>query len=342
MEVLNEIVDSCVEIAGSKKYWFVRSDGGRLYKSFNVQGLISIGYPELTLNDIYPPNKTVKEIKKSLTEKATEIYSEHKMPGLIASQVIRFVYEIEAGDVVIVPSFSSDYLLFGIVSDSRVIKSNIYVDSNDGEKIDPDFTKVKAVDWVTQVPKYKYAPQFFQMFSSQQAVFQVNDYARWIDPVLYDFYKKDGKYNLRLNIRRHNGIKFRELFSTCLDVLDFGDELLVDLDIPEDTSGIETRINLNSPGTIDLVSYAPYILALIGLIVIFVNGGGLKCSIKRLGLDFEVGTSSFLDRINNALNSRQDRKLKKALGEKLRDLQISDSQEVTSILGKINERNQNK
>lgn len=341
MNILKEIVDNCTEIESARNYWFVRTDGGRLYESFLTQGIIAIGYSEINLEDIYVDGATHEAIKNSLLLKVKETYPKHKVPGLVVSQIFRFVYEIKMGDVVVVPSAASDHLTIGIVKSEHVTHSKIYVQTGDFREIDHNFQKVKPIRWVKQFSKFAYNPKLFQMFSSHQAIFQVNDYAPWIDPMLYDFFKKEGKYHLRLNLKKDDGIKFRELFSTCLALLDSSDELLSDLKIFEDTSEIESRINLNSPGDIDLISKGPYIVIMIALIVIFFNGGGLKFSIKKFGFDFDLNAGSFIERLNNLLNSSQDRKLKKVLAQQLDNLQIADSQEVIAILEKINERNQN-
>lgn len=341
MNVIEEIVSSCVEIETARNYWFVRTDGGRLYESFLAQNIIAIGYSEIVLSDFYIKDASPESIRRTLLEKVVKTYEEHKVPGLIVSQIFRFVFEIKTGDVVVVPSASSDYLSIGIVTSDMVTHSEIYVRNGTSVLTDPEFTKTKTVRWVKQFSKLHYNPKFFQMFNSHQAIFQVNDYATWIDPMLYDFFKKNGKYHLRLNLEKRDGIKFRELFSTCMSLLDTGDEMLSFLSIEEDTSEIESRISLNSPGDIDLISYAPYILALIAIMVIFVNGGGLKFTIKQFDFTFDLSTGSFLEKLNSILNSRQDRKLKKVLAEQLKNLQISNSQEVMAVLEKINEKNQN-
>jgi len=341
MKLLEEIIKGCVHVKSDRQYWFIRTDGGRLFSSFYKQGVIAIGYPELTLDDFYKEG-TPEKIKGELHKKVVKTYPEHKVPGLVVSQLLRFVYEIKAGDVVIIPSQSSNSLLFGIVTSDEVTHGEVRIFSGDqGEVVDKEFYKVKQVNWIKEFSKHEYNPKFFQMFISHQAVFRVNDYAPWIDPMLYDFFQKDGEYHLRLNINKRDGIKFRELFSTCMSLLDSSDELLQEIDVKEDTSNIESKINLNSPGDIDLISYAPHILVVIALLVIFVNGGGLKFNFKKSDLSFDLSTKGFLEQINKLLNSRQDRKLKETLREQIQNLNISNPKEISDILNSINKRNQN-
>ncbi len=339
MSILDDLVNNCVKINDSRNYWFVRTDSGRLYESYLDQNVISIGYPEIAINYMYKRDISESALRQELLQKVSEIYPDHKVPGLIVSQLFRFFFEVKEGDVVIIPSSSSDDLAIGIVESDVVTHSNIYIKKVDSISIDDEFNKVKNINWMRTIPKNNYNPKFFQMFSSHQAIFNVNNYASWVDPLLHDFYKKNDKYYLRLNVEKENGIIFRELFSTCLSLLDVGDEILYDLSIKEDTTNIESKINLNSPGEIDLISYAPYILVLVALIIIFVNGGGLKFMINKA--DFDLSTGSFIDKLNALLNSSQDRKTKKVLSDKLKEQKISSPEAIINLLSVINEKNQN-
>jgi hypothetical protein len=86
-------------------YWFVRTNGGKYYKDFYENNYIGICWNEITnLNEIR------KSDKDQLRELIKTTYPDEERPGAIATNISRFVKEMEIGDYVLVPSEGSDVI----------------------------------------------------------------------------------------------------------------------------------------------------------------------------------------------------------------------------------------
>lgn len=341
MDPLLSILSNCPVIEKNQSYWFFRTDGGRLYDAFKNQSVISIGYPEITVSEIIKEKTTPDTLRDHITTKISQFYPDHERPGLVASQIIKFSFAMKKKDIIIIPSYASDTISIGEIIDEEPCDIKLTVIDKQGETIDPNFNKGRKIKWIKEVKSSKFNPNLFQLFYTHQTIACANEYSTWIDSLIYDFFSKDDRYHLVLRIKQNDGINATELFRTCINLLDTTEELVNDEGINETSDSIESKINLNSPGDLELISYAPYILGLIGILVIFVNGGKFKIKIDKIGLDVEIGSDGLISRIKESLNSKTDRRLKKTLQKQIENLKIDSSEEIGNLLEKINTRNQN-
>ena len=340
MSLVEKIIPLIPQISSSVNYWLLRTDAGRLYQPFIDQSLVAISYSKIKTEYLYPGTLTDKVHKEKLKKIVEEIYTDHERPGVIVSQLLRFAHEIKKGDIILIPSSSSDFLAIGEILDDEISDADIFYVNRGNKIIDENFKKSRSVKWLKKIPKKDYNAKLFQLFYSHQAIVSANDYEEWINPLLHDFFYKNDLFHLVLKVNKKDSIAARELFGACLEIFDMSDLVLEEIDTEEDSSIIDSKINLNSPGNIELIAEnAPYIITAIALVVLMINGG--KFTIKTSKFDFNIGTDGLIKKINSFLNSSKDRKLKETVRTQIANLDIQSSQDICNILESINEKNQN-
>ena len=156
--------------------------------------------------------------------------------------------------------------------------------------------------------------------------------------MLYDFYKKGSEYHYSLRIGKRQHINGRILFESCLQLFEIGDSFAAREHLSANSSDIDVKINLNSPGDIELIASSVKILGIIALSVVMLNGGGLRFRAERLGLDLNISTDGFLKKLNDFLNDRSNRRIKESLNEKLLDLNVKDSSQIESMIKTIDKK----
>src|SRR5690554_4990417 len=139
------------KIPENKKYWLIRTEGGEYFDSFTSFGYIGIGYNEIPyskINDLKKTSANNDDLKDKLKIHIENIYPD-KVPGFVAGQLTRFIYEIKKGDVVIVPSEGSSYISIGEVTDNALMDIN---DSIINRTKNP-YYKRKKVKWFKTISK---------------------------------------------------------------------------------------------------------------------------------------------------------------------------------------------
>lgn len=60
----DNIITSAESIAPSRKYWFIRTDGGKYFDSFKENKFVAIEDNLITLQEIYSLKQNIKKIKR--------------------------------------------------------------------------------------------------------------------------------------------------------------------------------------------------------------------------------------------------------------------------------------
>jgi hypothetical protein len=337
MNLIESIDNVCATISDSCNYWLVRTDGGNLFNPFVSNNVISLGYSLITLEDIYASVGESEEITyTNIRTIAEEKYPEHERPGLIASQILRFAFGISKGDYVIIPDLSTERVAIGIVEENAIKETQLYIENGDEKLIVPDFNKSKKVKWLKTSVKRHINPNLYKLFYTHQAIVSANDYAKYIDGMLYDFYKKNDEYHLTIDISKQEVPAFT-LFKGYVDLLNASGLFCASIGNQENLSDINISINLNSPGKVELWGKRVGVsIFLTGAIIVAVNGGGFHLKIDKLGVDAELSTPGIIKTINDFLDSEANRDMKKELVTHVRELAISDPESVVTILAEIN------
>ena len=185
-----------------RKYWLIRTQAGIYYESFVDNGYIGIGYNEVPYSQLsllgVQDDRILFTLFNSLKDFCEMIYPEDTRPGLIASQLIKFAYNIKRGDIVVIPSENSETITIGYVEDTTVhLASEL-------ETIETHcpFIKRKKVYWEKEIPREKLDPYLYRVLQAHQAINDISSYSELIERNLNNFFIADGIGNLVLNVRR--------------------------------------------------------------------------------------------------------------------------------------------
>lgn len=330
--MLDDLALQTPQIACNARYWFVRSEGGDLYKAFIASNSIAIAYSEISLSFINSldnnkelHDKLKKEVKKYYPPKKSDEGRLVDRSGLAASQLFRFCIEMKCGDIVVIPSEHTSQLTIGVITDNGAFEENLIV-----EGVKRPHNKRRKVRWIRTVEKSKINPNLFKLFLNQQTVVDATPYADWIDPLLYQFFRKGDEFHYVLRVGAKQHIHAQALFRSLITLFELGDKFAKQEEIDANFEGVETRINLNSPGDIELWVHSVYVIGIIALLVVFINGGGFH--FKGKGFDLELKTDGFLKRFNDFLNDRKNREITESVRKKLEDLNIETPEQVLDLL----------
>lgn len=304
-----------------------------LFEPFITTQSIAIGYPSVSLKTLQNLSLDDRH-KKALSHQIRKADSSEKRPGLGASQLLSFVHLMKEGDYVIIPSWGSRQLAIGKIANKPAFEDPLVFD---GKPI-TGFDKKRSVKWLKRISREKVNANLFRMLFAHQTITDVTSWAQWIDILLFDFFKKGNNYHYILEVNQVDGIKARDLFQACVDLLHLADDFSAEIGVDEDSGAMDTRINLNSPGDIELITSAAKYIFVIAALVVGINGGGLKFKSQTLDINLDISTDGLIKKINQFLNDKKNRQLSDSLREKLNNLQVDSPADVVKILDQINKR----
>ena len=322
----NSIIENLPNIDEERNYWLVRSMGGDFYREFKAEGFIAIGYNRITDKDIRFANSFNDTASTKLKEIVNEKYS-GKNTSYIAHQLLKFANEINFNDIIIVPGRRSSTVMIGCVGDEK-----LYVE-NEISHIDGacQFNKRRKITWLEEKSRWNLNPKMQLLFNSRHIISNINSYAPYIDATTNDFYLKGDKTHLVLSVKREGDIKIHD-FLVINDLLELVEDISKELSLGIDTKEIEIKSNVQSPGDIILAAISPQGIALIGVLIIFLNGGGLK--LEKLG--FNLHTDGIIKSISNYLDRKRDREFKEMISKKIEHLDIQEPDDLVKILNEMN------
>ena len=325
-EELRGILNEVLGVKADRNYWFIRTQGGFFYRLFVERGIVAIGYTKVDVPEPADGEKP-RSIFKAVVEEVKKRYPDARWPGQIAKQVITFTKSIGKGDVVIIPGVNSQYLSFGIVIDD-VAKDTVVRDEDNAFDL-----RVRSVQWIKTVPKRSLNPNLFSMFFAHQTISNGNEYGTYIDNTLNDFFIKDEKAYLQLPVQKNDDINARALFKTCLDLLDLTDEFLEYMGSAERTKAVEVKVNINSPGVVEFIGYSLPVIAVLGLLIVAINGGGFKTK-NGEGM-VELKSDGLLSKLTEFLNEKSKRKALETMVQELQSLEMKDSKDIVKVIDKL-------
>jgi hypothetical protein len=333
---LNSFFEFIEKIPEKRRYWQIRTEGGEYFESFTNFNYVGLNYEEITY-------KRISEIKKvsvnddDFREKL-KLHVENTMPdrlsGLITSQLIKFIYEVKKGDIVIVPSEGSNWISIGRITDTSLLEITDAIIN----RTECPYRKRKSVKWIKTVPKSSADIMLFRALQSHQALTEVSQHASIIERSIQDFYKLEDETNLIINVTRPTNIPAPDLFMYGADILRLTDELIKHFNLDLNISDVDVKINLNSKGKAQFLSKNGRVVLLIGLValtIVGVNGGGLK--IDRPGFKLDLTTDGIISKIIDYQNSSQDRKMKEELIKAQDTLQIESNKDLVELLKQFSE-----
>lgn len=275
-------------INNGRQYWLVRTDGGNLWEQFKAEGFIGIGWNEFSDSNKFLHIDENKELEKQIRESIRNEYKVDK-PGLIINSIKRFSVQMKIGDIVMIPSSSSNIISFG------EIVSDLYLYELTEEDIDEErceYVKRREVRWLKDIYRNDLDPLLFKMFQTHHTIVNAENYADVIDRTLENIYIKDNIAHLKIDVKTKDNIKGKKLY--MLQKMVFDSKLEVSDDL-------EMKINVQSPGFLELITTNLWDVIKISFAVSIILGGG-----KGFGIEIP-GLISIFNKLNE--NRREDKKL---------------------------------
>jgi hypothetical protein len=338
MNTLEDFLKIVPIVEASRNYWFFRTEGGKLFSPFIEQNIIALDYadiPDEKVNWLISGNNNEKKIK-FLTEK----YPQHGRPSIIISNLKKFYIDMKVGDFVLIPAASGKSVAVGKIESGVKAIEGVKIKRKDGKiYVERKYQRSRKMTWLVQERKSFISYKLYGLFNTHQAISRANDYSEWINNLVYTVYKQNDKYHYVINVKQKHGLTGKTVFGCFSDLLSLTDDFLKEEEIGENTDGVEIKIAISTPGWLTFIGESGTVIAAILLLIFFVNGGTGKFTGKNIS--FEIESSGLLKRINEFLNSEEDRKIKDALIEKIKSLEIGTPIDVNELLNSVNKKNQN-
>lgn len=327
---IDRIIERIEQVPTEKRYWLIRTQSGKFYESFRNHGFVALEHEKISLFEInlilqkFPASK--KLAVRELKDLAARRYPDEKQPGIIAGQLYNFVIELRKGDIVVIPSENSDIISIGEV------KSYIIPELTDSElkSTECDYKKRKLVNWIKDVRKSEIDPFLWKMLQSHQAINNISHYGEVLERTIGNFFIKDEEASLILEVQSENEINAKQLFSLGHYLLEYAEKFIYDQGLPLDIGLVDVKINLNSPGKIQLKAPNARTIWLIAVLAVCVSGGGLK--VKYGDFDFDLSTDGVMKRIIEYQNNSQDRVIVEKLSKSMDSLKVLPPTDAIEVI----------
>ena len=327
-EQLSEFFDMIDAIPENKKYWIVRTEGGEYFESFTTFNYVAIGHDEISLkkiDDLKKSSTNLNELRYKLKEHIENILP-GRNAGLISGQLIRFIYEMKKGDIVIAPSEGSAYISIGEVEQTPLLD----VSDLDIERTGCPYRNRKKIKWIKTVSKRSSDILLRNAMQSHQALNDITHYGDIVERSIRDFFKIDDETSIIVNVNRESNVPAPDLLYFGSDIMRFTEGLIKHYNLDFDISDIQIKINVNSEGKTQFLSKNGRLILLVGLIIIGLTGGGLTIDVNGFHLD--LSTDGLISKIIDYQNSQHDREMQKEILHAKDSLQISNNEDLLKYL----------
>ena len=329
-------------VSQDRHYWIIRTNGGDYYQDFVLHQYISIAWDYVSLNILY--NQSDDEIKRLVEvyersshsvdddDEADET-SKGKITAII-NKINRFVFEIDKKDIVLIPSKNSDTIAIAEVT-SDVYETENYVESylkdNPNTEINPcPYRKRRKIKVLKTITKNQMDIYLSKGFYSQHALSNMDEYAPYINRTIYGMYLIGDDLHTTLHAGHPNGISLKELVELSSYIEKASYSLAEQCGLPFDSSQIEVKLNIHSPGLIEMIGAIAAGGAILSLFIFclnnLINGGKFNITFKKDDVTNEINFSINSETPGLKGNMQKDKNLE--LTEKTQLLELIDKLDV--------------
>ncbi|MFW5611286.1 MAG: hypothetical protein ACOCNE_00295 [Prevotella pectinovora] len=303
------------EVNDKNNYWLVRTMGGQYFKDFIDKRFIAIGYNEITSSTIRGLDEDIKVARRVLKEIYRGIKPDAKAPGQVANQLIRFYREIKVGDIVLVPGMNSFRIaICKVVGD---VYDEVTARDDNGQC---PFVKRLPVELLKIVSRRELPPKAQFMFNSRHPISLINDYCRYVDGSVSDFYNKAEETHIVLNIRTDDDVDASAFFH-LQSLLKITEEYCREQGIEGKSSEVSMKVQMESKGMLHLSSKNKTFITVFAIFILGINGGGLKIDCGDFQLD--LSTNGFFKNYSEYLDRKVDRDTRVSIKNALDTMKIS-------------------
>lgn len=295
-QILRDAGMPVLHVSESRRYWFIRTQGGDYFSEFFLDGFVGIGHEDVPC---IPEDKRTEEVIAKVRET-------HPQATRVMNQVYKFCKEIHENDIVIIPSASSAQFAFGVIEDSEIYTVEPISDEEKEDGKCP-FTRRHKTRWIQGIPKARVDSKLYTFFRNQQTLSSVDDYSEFIERAIHPFYIKNEQAHLTLSI---NTAKSPNAFDMPLyigGILTRAKDIYNELGLDAELADIRSRTNVQSAGLIELFG-DPVFVAFVGIICIALFGGKISFESDGHSIKGKAETGGLIDAVLKILDRYKDNK----------------------------------
>jgi restriction system protein len=269
------------EINPKRKYWFVRTYGGKLYEEFLSNDYVGIGFNKVPYE--YISNASSKK-DSSFDKLVSFIDLNSKYKGAEAKkwakQLISFQSIVDIGDVVIIPSAGSKKFSIGTVQSKmsvRDTKRKFF----DGEKQEDLPEKIRKINWQRKnLTREDFQTDLRNLLSSHRVITNADSFFEYIEGQLTPVFVKENKAYLMISIGQDEAINAFEFNRFLSGLTYFYTEFCKEEGI-EPNEDLDIKIKVQSKGKVLL--YGAAIAGIVGLfgLMSLPKGAGIEAKIEK-------------------------------------------------------------
>ncbi len=302
--LVKKMQEQLPSVDSSKDYWFVRAQRGLFFKSFLNGGYIAIGWNHITLEDL--ENLDEDSVKRKIKDFDKSV----EKPGSAYSQMMKFAFSLNIGDIVIVPSESPNSFLVGEITGRPYTETEDKIES--ASNVCP-FNKRINVHWLGIIPNTDIDPQLYKLVYSGHTITDANQYKKYINRGLYDAYIDRDQMSITFRVLQENNIdafEYTNFLHSMMQMIH-----IIENAVDSTDKKVILRTNVQSTGPIEFLGDPVTLSILLTFASLFLGGTAFKSIIKRNGANVEVSLK--VTKIKAQLNSDGDEAIKKAQANKL-------------------------
>ena len=244
-----------------KNYWFIRTDGGEYYETYLHNNFIAIGWDYLTPGDLNNINDEKEEkLRRRIAVQhkldLSQIGDKQKATDIL-NKNIRF-NDLKKGDVIIIPAYKSDRLTFG-----EVQSNSMFVNTESAH--DCPYLKRRKIKWTYSEAIHRLDPIFYQVKKTRHAISDVNKFSSYIDREMGNLFFKDDFAHFILELNIEKDIQLSQLNDLTNLITEIGAKANQHFGFNENLDDSFIKLNLQSPGLIDIKQFGKKSLVIVAL-----------------------------------------------------------------------------
>lgn len=298
---LQREIDKIPDIS-SRKYWFVRSYHGNLYKNFIEHGYIGMGLNQVPMSLIGSAQR--KDLSNYILKNTK--FQRKQSATLWANQLILFVEHMREGDLVITPSEdSNDWQIGKIVSGVYLVKQPGTFNHQGNVEEYPE--KRRMVEWIRELTTEEMKSDLRGVVT-RLAITNLTPYGHIVEGFVSSVFKKGNEAYLVVKVDQDDNINAFVL-SRFLNELTYFYQFFCKESGIQENEELYIKIKLQSKGKMWLIGTAIVGMAGLGF-VIFSDGINIHVKLPN-GVDIEIEGAGIPKSITNYKDAEQNREQKK-------------------------------
>ncbi len=203
------------EVPETTRFWMIRTNRGFFYNDFVINKYVALGW-NIISKETDLSEQSLEGIKELLKQKYDE-----KVPTTSINKCKNFMYEINEGDIIIIPSAKTEFVTFAIAGEyyeidksyeeeidvaSKIKNSELQVSS-----IKCPYKKRRRITILKTVKSETINYHLYRGITTNHGISNFDKYGSFILDSIYDLYTFNDICSLQIGVNTLNPIKAREL-----------------------------------------------------------------------------------------------------------------------------------